>query len=145
MIDKNTKFLFIKDGDEEGMLIAEDGGLIAYHHNGQHILGEYHGRIDFEDVKGKYKAQDVLNLVLDDDDYERELFDHEGSDIILPYMLEDDADWMVCPRQGEFFDNLIVIQKKKLTFKMLFDFLLDGKVKEQMENDTHAPLIPAQD
>lgn len=145
-MDTNTKYLFIREeGDDEGMLICEDGGLMAYHHNGEHILGTYYGRIDWESVKGKYKVEDVLNPMFEDNGFSRNLFDHEGHDIILPCILEEDADWMMCPRQGEFFDNLTVIKEGKLTFKILFDFLLEGQVKEQIQNEMNAPVVPAQD
>lgn len=101
---EGTKFILIKDNSEEYTLIGEDGGFAGFHHNGEHIIGTYYGRIDVKRIiETDYETavEDLLNA-----DNSRSLFDFEGKDDFELGMAEEVADWMIAPRDGEFYDNL---------------------------------------
>lgn len=109
---KDHKFLYIHEGTDSGTLLAQDGGIATIWHNGKHIIGQcYRERLDVDQLmKGINEAlEDIFN-----NSSNSSMLDFEGQDYILPSQLEELADWLICPRQGEFIDNLIYLDNSKM-------------------------------
>lgn len=126
---KADKFLFIREGEDDGTLLAEDGGVAIIWHNGEHLIAQcYRERLEIEQIKigyahaFEYMAGRSSNS---------ELFDFEDEDDILPSHIEEMADWLVCPREGDFLENLTYLDVNKLTKKEL-----DKKIQEFLKGVT---------
>jgi hypothetical protein len=125
---EGTKFILLKDGSDEYTLIGEDGGYAGFHHNDECIVGTYYGRLKLSTVikKGLDKAVDEL---LDEDD-SRSLFDFEGHDDFDLCMVEEVADWMIFPRDGEVLDNLKYFESNAMLSEAELVKFLKNKEKE---------------
>ena len=107
------KFLYIQEGGSDGTLLAQDGGVAIIWHNGEHLVGQcYRERLEAEHLKISFAHafEEMIN-----DSSNSSMFDFEGQDDILPNHIEDMADWLICPREGEFLENLIYLDNEKLT------------------------------
>jgi len=107
------KFLYIQEGGSDGTLLAQDGGVAIIWHNGEHLVGQcYRERLEAEHLKISFAHafEEMMN-----DSSNSSMFDFEGQDDILPNHIEDMADWLICPREGEFLENLIYLDNEKLT------------------------------
>lgn len=121
------KFLYIEEGDNEGTILAQDGGVAIIWNNGEHLVGQcYRERLEAEHIKVGY-AHAFEEMC--DGSSNSSLFDFEGHDNVLPSHIEDMADWLVCPREGEFLENLTYIEADKITKeeldKIVQEFLKD--------------------
>jgi hypothetical protein len=122
-----NKFLFIRESETEGTLLAEDGGVAIIWHNGEHLVGQcYRERLQAKDLEKSfaYAFEKMLN-----DSFNSSMFDFEGHDIILPSHIEDMADWLIAGREGDFLENLIYLEENKLTRKEL-----EAQVKSFLKN-----------
>lgn len=106
--DNGTKFILIKETEDEYTLIGEDGGYGGFHHNGEYIIGTYYGRLDVRRLI-ETDLETALNEMYESDN-SRALFDNEGQDYFELSMAEEMADWMIAPREGEFYDNLTYLK-----------------------------------
>ena len=127
------KFLYINEGGAEGTIIAEDGGIAITWHNGEYVLGQCYR----ERLEGKHLKEGFSNAfeILIEDSSHSAMFDFEGHDYILPAQLEELADWLVSPRDGEFIENLIYLDSNELTEEQISDevikFLNNEHFKEK--------------
>lgn len=130
------KFLFIREGSEDGTLIAEDGGVGTIWHNGEHWVGQcYRERLELEKIKESGLADTFEEMCGSSSN--SSMFDFEDNEIILPMFLEEMADWLVSPREGEFFENLTFIDDKDFTQEEI-----DFKVAEfLMKNDSLKEIV----
>jgi len=111
------KFLFIKESDDSGTLLAQDGGVAIIWFNEEHMVAQcYRERLEAEQIKigyehaYQYMAGRSSNSAL---------MDYEEDDDIKDEHLEEMADWLVMPREGEFLENLIRIDATTLSKKEL--------------------------
>jgi len=111
------KFLYIDEGENEGTLLAQDGGVATIWHNGEYVLGQcYRERLEGKYLKkGFSKAFDKMI----EDSSNSAMFDFEGYDSVLPRHIEDMANWLVCSREGEFLENLTYVEVSKISKKEL--------------------------
>lgn len=132
----SDKFLFIREGSEDGTLIAEDGGIATIWHNGEHWVGQcYRERLELEEIKESGLADTFQEMCGSSSN--SAMFDFEDNEIILPMFLEEMADWLVSPREGEFFENLTFIDDKDFTQEEI-----DFKVAEfLMKNDSLKEIV----
>ena len=124
----NNKFLFIRESETEGTLLAEDGGVAFIWHNGEHLVGQcYRERLHAKDLEKSFAHafEKMLN-----DSSNSSMFDFEdGHDIILPSHIEDMADWLIAGREGEFLENLIYLDTSEMTDKEL-----EAQIKSFLKN-----------
>lgn len=111
-----NKFLFIREGESDGTLLAEDGGVATIWHNGEHLVGQcYRERLHAKDLEKSF-AHAFEKMI--NDSSNSAMFDFEdGHDIILPPHIEEMADWLIAGREGEFLENLVYLEEKKMTRK----------------------------
>ncbi len=123
----NDKFLYISEGPTDGTLLAQDGGVAIIWHNGEHIIGQcYKERLDAEELKlGFIHAYTVMNESSSDS----ALFDFTDEENVLPAQIQEMADWLVSPREGDFWDNLTFLDSE------LSEEEVNEKVKSFLDND----------
>lgn len=122
-----NKFLFIREGSEDGTLLAEDGGVATIWHNGECLVGQcYRERLESEHLKISF---DVAFEKMIDGSSNSTMFDFEDEDVILPSHIQEMADWLVTERKGDFFENLIYLNINEMTSKEI-----GKKVKEFLKN-----------
>lgn len=100
------KFIYCKEGETDGTLYAQDGGVAIIWHNGEHLLGQcYRERIDPRTFLEKGIGEAFNEMI--EDSSNSSMFDFENHNLVLPTHLEEIADWLVCSRKGDFIENLI--------------------------------------
>jgi hypothetical protein len=124
---KVDKFLYIRDSSTEGMLLAQDGGIAIIWHNGEHLVGQcYRERLELDNLQ---IGIDHAFETMAENSSDSSMFDFEDEHEVLPLHIQEMADWLVCPRQGDFFDNLTIIDVDELTEEEI-----DSKVLEFIHN-----------
>lgn len=122
------KFIYIQEDSTEGVLIAQDGGVATIWHNGEHLVGQgYKERLQIEDIKiGFSHAFETMAGVSSDSS----MFDFEDEHKVHPTQLQVMAEWLVFGRNGDFFDNITVINVNEVTEdelnKKILEFLESG-------------------
>jgi hypothetical protein len=127
---EETKFLYIKEGLDSGTLLAQDGGVIIIWHNDEHYIAQcYKERLERKYLDVSYNhAFEKMN----DSSSNSSLIDFEdGQKRISLEMLEEISEFLVCPSQGGFIENLIYINIDDVTEEEL-----DNKVKEFLKDVT---------
>ncbi len=122
------KFLYLKESDTDGTLYAQDGGVAIIWHNGEYLVGQcYRERISPTTFQEQGIGVAFEEMV--EDSSNSAMFDFEDEDNILPHIIEQLADWLVAPREGDFLDNLI-----------LFDYsdYDNDKIGEELDKVTKA-------
>lgn len=128
---REAKFIYIQESPTEGILIAEDGGVLAFHHNGEHITGTSYGKVSMDTLHMCKTLAPVFKELWNGDET-RYLLDFEGCNEISPSIMEEAADWLYSPRNGKFFDNVKIYNNTKknyggLTKEKLYNFLYEAK------------------
>lgn len=102
-----NKFLYFKEEDLEGTLYAEDGGVAIIWHNGEHLVGQcYRERIDPNTFYKKGIGEAFQEMI--EDSSNSAMFDFEDSEVILPFHLQELAEWLCAFGNGDFFENLTI-------------------------------------
>ena len=123
-----AKFLYIKEGEDEGTLIASDGGVAIIWHNGEHLVGQaYQERLLPEDLKVSY-ANAFEKMI--NNSSNSSMFDFENEDNVLPNHIKEMAEWLVAFTDLDFFDNLKVIDENELTLEKI-----EEEVQSLLDND----------
>lgn len=102
------KFLYIKEGKSDGTLLAEDGGVAIIWHNDEHLIAQcYRERLEQKNLQVSFShAFEQMNNV----SFNSALIDFDEEDeLILPSHIEEMADWLMSSREGNFVENLIVL------------------------------------
>jgi hypothetical protein len=121
------KFLYIKDDNTEGTLLAQDGGVAIIWHNGEYILAQcYRERLEARHIKkGLSHAFDEMAGISSNSS----MLDFEEDQEVQLGHIKEMAEWLVAPLEGDFFDNLTIIDVNEVTKKEL-----DKQVKEFFNN-----------
>ncbi len=123
-----AKFLYIKEGEDEGTLIASDGGVAIIWHNGEHLVGQaYRERLLAEDLKVSF--ENAFEKMVDSSS-NSSMFDFENEDEVLPNHIKELAEWLVAFTDLDFFDNLKVIVEKELSREQI-----EEEVQSLLNND----------
>lgn len=123
-----AKFLYIKEGSDEGTLIASDGGVAIIWHNGEHLVGQaYQERLLPEDLKVSF--ENAFEKMVDSSS-NSSMFDFENEDEVLPNHIKELAEWLVAFTDLDFFDNLKVIVEKELSREQI-----EEEVQSLLDND----------
>jgi hypothetical protein len=92
------KYRIINDGEEgEFIVLTEDGGCVAIHHNGDNIVSTYYQKrlTDIENPNEVWNELAEGKIYLKDWDIEptREI------------IIKDALDWLVCPAPKKFIED----------------------------------------
>jgi hypothetical protein len=121
------KFLYIKDDNTEGTLLAQDGGVAIIWNNQEYIVGQcYRERLEAKHIKvGFAHAFNEMAGISSNSS----MFDFEEDQEVQLNHIKEMAEWLVSPLEGDFFDNLTVIDVNEVTKREL-----DKKVREFFDN-----------
>jgi len=121
------KFLYIDEGQDNGTLLAQDGGIAIIWYNEEHMVAQcYRERLEAAQIKIGYEHAFQYMAGRSSNS---SLMDYEDDDEIKDEHLEEMANWLVCPREGNFLENVTRIDSTKISSeeldKIVQEFLKD--------------------